>query len=1236
MPLSKAPIKFHFKISGRIAPLTLMNLFNNLPYPLKAGLILLGGIAFMGVFYFLARGTGGALWVIAGGIILIAAVLGIYWFVLRWVRKRKAQKMSATLGQHNTLAPTGLSNPAARARLDDLRQNFSAGIQKFKAAGKDIYSLPWYCLIGEPGSGKTEAVRHSNIGFPPGLQDECQGVGGTINMNWWFTNQAVILDTAGRLLFEDVVAGSTNEWREFLRLLNKTRPNQPINGMLLTIPSDSLIRDTAEEIERKAHKIAVQLDEIQRILDVRFPVFVIITKCDLIHGFREFFENITDPDLQHQMVGWSNPETLDTPFRPELVDQNLEGLIERLERYRTGLIQDPTPRDTAKKRIDETDSLFAFPTNLKLLFPRLRRYMEMIFVAGEWSQKPLFLRGIYFTSSMQEGSAMDQDLAEALGLSLEELPEERAWEREKAYFLRDTYTQKVFKERYLVTRASNTKKWVRRQQIALFGIGFVGLFTLLGFAWYGARALKASIGEQREYWSKAADERNWSNGLWSPRIVTSRGDGSYSNNAKALVALEEEDIELVDYHNKLKELSRKSIKVPTVFKPFSALTRVVAGGNLNRKAAQRIVFEAGALKPFVFSTWDKMSAQDEPWTLKAKQALLTLIRLEGAIIQKKLGEEPEVDAVTPFAGPLMDYLTRKEIDITLDEILEWTYSRRGAGTEYWPPLWLSAGSTLKENEPIKAGLNQFLSFARESLKANAAKLSYIKSLREQLKMLQGKEEKLYITVKVNAEDKALWQNVRPVYEAYQKAKEALDSSLLAARGEGIGETDEWLLLAPAYNQQIQKAQEDIDQTLNELNRLVELKSDEFEFDDSFSEDETLDVLSATREKLIEDARQRLETKLEDNELTLFLDISDKLTKERQRLKQSIQSILSEEAVKELKRFDKSFLAEYKKEKEAIYEARWNLYKECLDQLTAENKASPADLIGNFTQAFTEVESTLERLKRRVDVYTGSYEKEFHQTCDIILSQAKVSRIRQLIQHYIEAVDSEIIARVEFPLVLPYQGKTLGEQQVQQLDEASLKVLKDLREDILDKLSTDEANPLKSLLEKISSLQAVSKALFSQENALARCKLKLPRYQDQQKLISELLGQSSVPSPIPLASDQWRGGIQINDSGKKRPENVVESLAEISVNEKVFNLQLYLFPDDVTPAHEIDLSGQWAPLRFITDQQSLAKEGGKIWDVVLPISLEGGRDYYLLVTVEFDSALPAPKLNWPKRETLRLE
>ena len=69
-----------------------------------------------------------------------------------------------------------------------------------------------------------------------------------------------------------------------------------------------------------------------------------------------------------------------------------------------------------RRRTDEVDAMFALPNSLTMIGPRLRRYLETIFVAGEWSAKPLFLRGIYFTSSMREGSALDEELAQAIGV----------------------------------------------------------------------------------------------------------------------------------------------------------------------------------------------------------------------------------------------------------------------------------------------------------------------------------------------------------------------------------------------------------------------------------------------------------------------------------------------------------------------------------------------------------------------------------------------------------------------------------------------------------------------------------------------------------------------------------------------------------------------------------------------------------------------------------------------------
>lgn len=478
----------------------LLSQFGRLPKVVQALMLLVAGGGAVGAFQLM--GWQNALATIVFGGALVGLMLLGYSQWLRFQSGRRASPMEQAIRGNAGAAPIGIAEPARRARLDDLRASFEKGVQKFRDAGKNLYALPWYVLVGESGSGKTEAIRHCNVGFPPGLQDQLQGAGGTLNMNWWFTNHAVILDTAGRLMFEEVKPGTTNEWHEFLKLLRRARPNCPVNGMLLVIPADSLIRDSAEAIEKKAGRIAEQLDSIQRSLGVRFPVYVVVTKCDKINGFREFFDGIADPGLQHQMMGWSNPAPLDTPFDPEQIDQHLRTVATRLQRRRLALLQDPVhTEDPRARRIEQVDALFEFPDAFMDIAPRLKRYLQMVFVAGEWSAKPLFLRGIYFTSSMREGEELDAKLAAALRIPIENLAGGgKVWDRERAYFLRDLFMGKVFKEKGLVTRASDTRAQQRKRRNVLYGTSAVGVLALAAITYLGMRDLGRNIQEPATFW----------------------------------------------------------------------------------------------------------------------------------------------------------------------------------------------------------------------------------------------------------------------------------------------------------------------------------------------------------------------------------------------------------------------------------------------------------------------------------------------------------------------------------------------------------------------------------------------------------------------------------------------------------------------------------------------------------------------------------------------------------------
>jgi hypothetical protein len=792
--------------------------FRSLPTPMKIALGVLGGAGLVGLVYLPFR-SGRVMWVFLVGLIVVALLLAAYRFVLKALRKRKASPFEQGLVDHSGATPQAVTEPARRARLDELRRNFEGGVQKFRAAGKDLYSLPWYLLVGEPGGGKTEAVRHCNVGFPPGLQDELQGAGGTINMNWWFTNHAVILDTAGRLMFEEVEAGATGEWQEFLRLLRISRGNCPVNGMLLVIPADSLITDTADDLERKGARIARQLDQIQRALEVRFPVFVVVTKCDLINGFREFFENIDDPQLQHQMVGWSNPLPLDDPFDPELVQDHIETVLRRIRRRRLALLLDPVgANEPGKRRADLVDALYAFPQSLARIVPRLRRYLEMIFVAGEWSAKPLFLRGIYFTSSMREGSALDADLAEALGVPVESLPEGKVWERDRAYFLRDLFMKKVFVERGLVTRAGNTKAQQRRRRAVLLGAGLGGLVVLYLLTWLGARSLSHSIGRHRDYWLAAAAEENWRTeggaDYWRPIVSPEfRGSTTYVYGGATPVEVGGRPVTAVRFLQDLVSLSKEPIRVPWVF-------RWLGGHFREREPTQHVLFECAVLRPAVDAARQVMLTSTGDWSPQATSVLAGLLGVEASALNLPAppgGDELDLDLDAMLTYVLAGDEDRQQyLDEDSDAVAQVMADWRAAGAgSRWAEGLFNAGTDAAE-QAIESGAKAFVAYMTQRAEAPTGDLARVCALYEHLAAASAAEQELlkaFDALDVQAGEPDTREGLQQATDAWTRHWRAL---------AGIPMTDEAFAvlqdrpLAQAYTEAVQQSLDAADREYGRL------------------------------------------------------------------------------------------------------------------------------------------------------------------------------------------------------------------------------------------------------------------------------------------------------------------------------------------------------------------------------------------------------------------------------------
>lgn len=399
--------------------------------------------------------------------------------VLAWVGKvawkkfngRKfADKLMASLPstKPGEAAP---ENAAATEDIAAIRKNLQDALtilKKTRMKGvhgeRELGELPWYIMIGPPGAGKTTALLNSGLRFP--LRDQfgdqaMRGVGGTRGCDWWFSDEAVLIDTAGRYTTQDSDADVDSAgWGGFLDLLKKHRSRRPINGVLVAISLADLMQQN--EQERRLHATAVKrrIQELQDRLGVKFPVYVLFTKTDLVAGFTEFFDDLGKEE-RAQVWGMSFPlDTLDTAqgvverFGPEF-----DGLLERLNsRLVTRLYQE---RDITRRALIQN-----FPYQMASLKPVADGFLQEVFRPSQFEGRFL-LRGVYFTSGTQEGTPIDRimgSLATTFGLDRQTVPSFSG--RGRSYFLTRLFRQVIFQESGI---GGTSQRVARQQQLLQWG-----------------------------------------------------------------------------------------------------------------------------------------------------------------------------------------------------------------------------------------------------------------------------------------------------------------------------------------------------------------------------------------------------------------------------------------------------------------------------------------------------------------------------------------------------------------------------------------------------------------------------------------------------------------------------------------------------------------------------------------------------------------------------------------------
>jgi len=454
--------------------------------PSRPVMVVLGLIAlalliwFVGPLISIARWVPlGRAWVRIVLILILFGVVGGRWAWARWRERQRNRALVAEL-EGKPVAAAASQQDLAAADVSAMQERASKALElmataKVGAKGELVYQLPWYAIIGPPGAGKTTALKNSGLDFPIAQEvgdSPVRGLGGTRTIEWWFTDRAVLIDTAGRYTTQDSdQAVDAGAWRGFLDLLKTHRPRQPLTGLIVALSVTDLVgADEAAAIDH-GRAVRQRVAELQTAFGVRLPVYVLVTKLDLLAGFNEYFDDLSASDREQV---WGETWKLDLArkdqgARPDF-DAAFDGLLQRLDARM--LLRMQAEPDMVRRGL-----IFGFPQQFASIREPLKRVLAAIGKTTQYEPEPM-VRGFYFTSGTQFGRPIDRllgALSARFGLSLGGGRLEAA--KGRSYFLGDLLKRVVFPEAALAGRDPAAER--RARLVKLGSIGAAAVVTAI-------------------------------------------------------------------------------------------------------------------------------------------------------------------------------------------------------------------------------------------------------------------------------------------------------------------------------------------------------------------------------------------------------------------------------------------------------------------------------------------------------------------------------------------------------------------------------------------------------------------------------------------------------------------------------------------------------------------------------------------------------------------------------------
>ncbi|MBA2479293.1 MAG: hypothetical protein H0V44_01420 [Planctomycetes bacterium] len=322
-------------------------------------------------------GAGALVRLDARALTLLSALITMGWLSVYLVRRILRARATATRDP---------KQEAAIASCQEMRREFATAVSALKHSpfARTVFTdMPWFLVIGRSGAGKTSALEESGVDLST-LSHALPQVGqGTAHCQWWFGERGAFLDTSGRYLGDPA---SRTEWLQFLASVRRARRGTAIHGIIVALDIADLIKKDDAAISTEAHALRDHLDEACANLDARIPVHLMLTKCDMIGGFKDFFTGGT-------------PAERDAPWGAVIDgDQLGAGLGTLCAALRTRRLATLAATSTD----DQRRKIFQFPAQFSAVLTWVQALANRMADRPSGTTGAWLLRSCHFTSSVQQ------------------------------------------------------------------------------------------------------------------------------------------------------------------------------------------------------------------------------------------------------------------------------------------------------------------------------------------------------------------------------------------------------------------------------------------------------------------------------------------------------------------------------------------------------------------------------------------------------------------------------------------------------------------------------------------------------------------------------------------------------------------------------------------------------------------------------------------------------------------